>query len=210
MEEQREIKAQLREEERAAREYEKAQREVEKEERQLAKAMEKARAMLEQANLEEREEYQRQLADLETKLKEAEERGSRALSMAQQTRSGHVYIISNIGSFGDGVFKIGMTRRLEPLDRVRELGDASVPFLFDVHCLIYSKDAPKLEKALHEKFDDNRVNKVNNRKEFFRVGANELRAVIDELGIEAHFTLKAEAQEFRETQAIEASKNRIH
>lgn len=210
IEEQREIKAQLREEERAAREYEKAQREVEKEERQLAKAMEKARAMLEQANLEEREEYQRQLADLESKLKEAEERGSRALSMAQQTRSGHVYIISNIGSFGDGVFKIGMTRRLEPLDRVRELGDASVPFLFDVHCMIYSKDAPKLEKALHEKFDTNRVNKVNNRKEFFRVSAAELRSVIDDLGIEAHFTLKAEAQEFRETQAIEATTSRVH
>lgn len=87
--------------------------------------------------------------------------------MAQQTRRGHVYIISNIGSFGESVFKIGMTRRLEPLDRVRKLGDASVPFLFDVHVMIFSEDAPMLERELHKRFAAHQVNRLNARKEFF-------------------------------------------
>lgn len=99
--------------------------------------------------------------------------------MAQQTKSSYVYIISNFGSFGDGVFKIGMTRRLEPLDRVRELGDASVPFTFDVHALIYSEDAPALEAELHRHFNEHRLNLVNNRKEFFRVDLDELKAKLE-------------------------------
>lgn len=84
--------------------------------------------------------------------------------MAQQTRTGHVYVISNIGSFGEHVFKIGMTRRLEPKDRVRELGDASVPFEFDIHAMIFSDDAPTLKRALHRHFLKQQVNKVNPRK----------------------------------------------
>ncbi len=88
--------------------------------------------------------------------------------MAQQTRSGHVYIISNIGSFGEDVYKIGMTRRLEPLDRVRELGDASVPFSFDVHAMIYSDDAPSLENHLHKVFNENRSIKLTHEKSFQR------------------------------------------
>jgi hypothetical protein len=123
--------------------------------------------------------------------------------MAQQTRSGHVYIISNVGSFGDEVLKIGMTRRLEPEDRIKELGDASVPFNFDVHAMIRSDDAPRLERLLHEQFDDFRVNKVNYRKEFFRVPVHRLRQFVEEKSLEATFTMTAQAREFRETQALE-------
>lgn len=90
-------------------------------------------------------------------------------------RAGYVYIISNIGAFGENVYKIGMTRRLEPMDRVNELGDASVPFNFDVHALIFSDDAPTLETALHHAFDDKKVNKVNSRREFFRVSLDEIK-----------------------------------
>ena len=145
---------------------------------------------------------QAQLAALQEKLTEAEARSQRALSMAQQTRSGHVYVISNVGSFGEDVFKIGMTRRLEPLDRVRELGDASVPFAFDVHAMIYSEDAPALENALHRKFNELRLNKVNPRKEFFRVNLGDIRAATQEMGLTAQFTMLAQAQEYRESLAM--------
>lgn len=202
-EEQAEIKAQIREEERVQREMEKAIKEAEKEERILQKALEQARQELGRATEEQKAEYEAQLLELEEKLKVAEERGQRAISMAQQTRRGHVYIISNIGSFGENVFKIGMTRRLEPMDRVKELGDASVPFSFDVHAMIYSDDAPTLEKALHKQFDLNSVNKVNPRKEFFNTSIAEIKQAVDRQGItDVHWTLKAEASEYRESLAI--------
>ncbi|MGI2107728.1 DUF4041 domain-containing protein [Shewanella frigidimarina] len=201
--EQREIKQQIREEEKAQKEIEKAIKEAEKEERFIQKALEKARAELANANEEQRLEFQVQLADLESRLKEAEERGQRALSMAQQTKRGHVYVISNIGSFGENVFKIGMTRRLEPLDRVKELGDASVPFSFDVHAMLYSEDAPALEKDLHRRFNLESVNKVNPRKEFFRTSLAEIKQMVDLKGVtEVHWTMKAEAAEYRESLAI--------
>ncbi|CDT98727.1 Phage protein [Vibrio coralliirubri] len=203
-EEQAEIKAQIREEERAIREMEKARKEAEKEEKMLQKALEKARAELGQASEEQKAEFEAQLAELEGKLQEAEEKGQRALSMAQQTRRGHVYVISNVGSFGEEVFKIGMTRRLEPMDRVKELGDASVPFSFDVHAMIYSDDAPTLEKELHRKFNEQSVNKINPRKEFFRTTIAEVKQAVEQQGLdEVHWTLKAEAAEFRESLAIE-------
>lgn len=203
-EEQAEIKAQIREEERAIREMEKARKDAEKEEKMLQKALEKARAELGQASEEQKAEFEAQLAELEGKLQEAEEKGQRALSMAQQTRRGHVYVISNVGSFGEEVFKIGMTRRLEPMDRVKELGDASVPFSFDVHAMIYSDDAPTLEKELHRKFNLQSVNKINPRKEFFRTTIAEVKQAVEQQGLdEVHWTLKAEAAEFRESLAIE-------
>lgn len=205
-EEQAAIKAQMREEERAQRDMEKAIKEAEKEERILQKALEKARQELGLANEDQKAEYEAQLAELEEKLKAAEEKGQRAISMAQQTRRGHVYVISNIGSFGEHVFKIGMTRRLEPMDRVKELGDASVPFSFDVHAMIYSEDAPALEKALHRQFDLQSVNKVNPRKEFFNTTIAEVKQAVERHGItDARWTLKAEAAEYRESQAITKS-----
>ena len=160
--------------------------------------------ILARAREEEKLKYQGELAVLTARLAEAEAKGQRALSMAQQTRSGHVYIISNIGSFGDNIFKIGMTRRLEPLDRIRELGDASVPFAFDVHALIYAEDAPRLERELHRRFLTNQVNKVNPRKEFFRVGIADLKVAADVLGLQCTWTLASVAAEYRETLAVEA------
>ncbi|GAB7089562.1 DUF4041 domain-containing protein [Marinifilum fragile] len=201
-EEQRRIKEAIREEERARREYEKAIKEAEKEERMIQKAMKEAQKKLEAASQEERLKFEQQLEELKQKLVEAEEKNQRALSMAQQTRRGHVYIISNIGSFGEDIFKIGLTRRLEPLDRVKELGDASVPFEFDVHAMISSEDAPALEKALHHKFRENQLNKVNPRKEFFRIGLKEIKEEIESQKIEAKWILKAEAREYRESIAL--------
>ena len=201
-EEQRRLREQIREEERARREYEKALKESQREEEVIKQALEKARKEAEAAGAQEREKYAKRMADLEARLAEAEAKNQRALSMAQQTRKGNVYIISNVGSFGDGVFKIGMTRRLEPMERIWELGDASVPFDFDVHAIIPSDDAPALEGELHDAFEDLRINHVNLRKEFFRVPLERVRKIVADRGISATFTMAAEAQEYRESQAI--------
>ena len=198
--EQKAIRDQIREEEKARREMEKAIKEAEKEARLLQKALDKARKELASASEEQKQQYEAQLAELEDKLHEAEEKGQRAISMAQQTKRGHVYVISNIGSFGEEVFKVGMTRRLEPMDRVKELGDASVPFSFDVHAMMYSDDAPALEKSLHRLFDGKSVNKINPRKEFFRLPLSEIKKAVEIEGVEeVHWTMKAEAAEYRES-----------
>ena len=202
-EEQRRIQEQIREEERARREYEKAIQDAAKEEAAIKRALEKAQAEMSHASEKEKAKYEQEMAQLKQRLTEAEAKNQRAISMAQQTRSGNVYIISNVGSFGDDVLKIGMTRRLEPLDRVKELGDASVPFEFDVHAMIRSDDAPGLERELHSRFEEFRINKVNYRKEFFRIPLQYLREFVAEKNLEATFTMTAEAREFRETQALE-------
>jgi hypothetical protein len=124
------------------------------------------------------------------------------MSMAQQTKRGHVYIISNIGSFGEQVYKIGMTRRLEPTDRIRELGDASVPFHFDIHAMIYSEDARTLENELHKSFSHKKVNMLNYRKEFFKVTLDEIEQKTREIGLETEFKRLPEAMQYRETLAI--------
>ena len=202
-EEQRLIREQIREEEKARREYQKAIQEAEKEERMLKKAMEKARKEFELASAEQRVLMEAQLAEMEARLHEAEEKNQRAISMAQLTKRGHVYIISNVGSFGDNVYKIGLTRRLEPLDRVKELGDASVPFAFDVHAMIMSDDAPALERELHNHFLLKQINKVNHRKEFFRASLHEIREELESMGVETKWTMAAEAAEYRESLAID-------
>lgn len=202
-EEQRRIREQMREEEKAQREFERAQREAEDEEQRYEKALHKAQAELQgagQANLEMLEE---KVKLLEQQLQEAHERKERAIAMAQLTKVGHIYVISNIGSFGENVYKMGMTRRLDPLDRVRELGDASVPFHFDVHAVIYSENAPQLETELHRKFSDRRLNRVNHKKEFFRVTLDEIEEFIHlHTGAEIMFTKMAEARDYRETMTL--------
>lgn len=208
-EEQRRIKEQLREEEKARREYERAIKEAEKEEKTIQQAIDKATKELMLAGEEQRLALEQKLADLQIKFEEAEAKNQRAISMAQQTRSGHVYVISNIGSFGEDVYKIGMTRRLEPLDRVRELGDASVPFAFDVHAMIYSDDAPSLENHLHKVFNEKQVNKVNSRKEFFNVGIKDIKSTVAEMNIDAHWTMFADAKEYRESLAIENERSAV-
>jgi hypothetical protein len=202
-EEQRRIRDQVREDERARREIERALSDAAQEEDTLQKAMAKVQEQAAKANEEQRAIFEVKLAELQNKLAEAEIRNKRAQSMAQQTKAGHVYVISNFGSFGENMFKVGMTRRLEPNDRVHELGDASVPFPFDIHAMIWTDDAPALEHALHRRFVTAQVNKVNPRKEFFRISITELRKVVDELGLQTVWTLTAAASQYRETLMIE-------
>lgn len=201
-EEMRAIQEELREEEKVRREFEQAQRQAEKEEETYQKALLKARKEVEKATGELQEELNSKILILEQELLLAQEKKERAISMAQQTKRGHVYIISNIGSFGENVYKIGMTRRLEPIDRVKELGDASVPFQFDVHAMIYSDEARTLENELHKAFSNKKVNMLNYRKEFFNVSLEEIEKKIDELGFEAEFTILPEAMQYRETLAL--------
>lgn len=164
-----------------------------------AEALEKARRQLEQATGQKHAEFEAKIADLELKLADAEAQRQRAISQAQLTKIGHVYVISNIGSFGEDIYKIGMTRRLDPMDRVKELGGASVPFSFDVHAMIYSQNAPALENALHKAFNERRLNKVNFRKEFFHVTLAEIEKVVVENHGQIQFTKLAEAEEFRKS-----------
>ncbi len=206
VEEQRRLREQMRDEERAQREAEKAQAEAEIEEARFAKALEKARVELAKSQGEEHARLSAKLMDLEQKLSDARAKSVRAKSMAELTKVGYVYVISNIGSFGEGVFKIGMTRRLEPMDRVRELGDASVPFSFDVHAMVFSEDAPALENALHQQFAAQSVNLVNMRKEFFRVDLGELERFAATRGLKMSFTRVAEAREYRESLEIRRSR----
>lgn len=202
-EEQRLIREQMREEQKAIREYQKAIADAEKEERIYRDLLEKARQKLQTVHQDEKGELEARILVLEAQLKEAEAKEKRAKSMAEQTRRGHVYVISNIGSFGEEVYKIGLTRRLDPLDRIRELGDASVPFLFDVHAIIFSEDAPALEAALHQRFHHARVNAVNRRKEFFNVSLDEIRSAAMELaGDEIDFRTTVAADEYYETRRL--------
>lgn len=199
--EQKRIKEQMREEQKAQAEIDRAKAEAEKEEEQTAAALEKARTELSliEAAGKHNEKLGALVARLENELKDALDRKAKAIARAQLTKSGHVYILSNIGSFGEGVYKIGMTRRLDPFERVDELGDASVPFPFDVHAIIYAEDAPGLENKLHRAFADRRVNLVNTRKEYFRVTLDEIRTQVDKLHGLVTFVLLPEAEEYRKT-----------
>lgn len=211
-EEQRQIKEQMREEEKVRREIEKEKEKVEKEEKHFAKALEKLETQKEKATSEQLEEIEAKISELKTKLSEVQLQKEDVLNRERNTRAGYVYIISNIGSFGENVYKIGMTRRLEPLDRVRELGSASVPFKFDVHAMIFSDDAPSLEATLHRTFQSKRLNLVNERKEFFNVTLEEIRAVIDKHHDKTvEFKTTALAEEYRETLSLRerVSENKI-
>ncbi|EFU4607188.1 GIY-YIG nuclease family protein, partial [Salmonella enterica] len=175
---QAELKRQMREEKQRQDELDQQQREAEEEEQRLAEQQRLLEEALLAAEGAHREELERQRLELEQKIQDVHQQYERAKSMAQLTKQGHVYVISNIGSFGENVFKIGMTRRLEPMERVKELSGAAVPFDFDVHAMISCDDAPALEKTLHDHLESYRINRVNLRKEFFRV---ELSRIIDEV-----------------------------
>ena len=196
-EEQVKIKAQLRED--LARE-----REIQRELDALARERAAIQAALDQALAQATTTHSAEVERLKQRLAEAEERNQRAIAQAQLTRAGHIYVISNIGAFGEDVFKIGMTRRLVPSDRIDELGDASVPFPFDVHMMISTLDAPKLENLLHRTFAANRINKVNPRKEFFRVNLEEVRRIVEAQMGEVRYVATPEALEYRQSQVISA------
>jgi hypothetical protein len=209
-EERAELARLAREEQKLLRDLEKAQ----EEEAYYGKLLDKAKAEAAKSVGPQLDAYAKQIQTLEKDLSEAHAKAERAKAMAEQTRSGYVYVISNIGSFGEGIVKIGLTRRLDPLDRVRELGDASVPFSFDTHAVIYSDDAPALEKALHDRFESTRINVQNARKEFFRASIADVETAVMDLAPAATFFTDVEAQEYRETlarrEAALAASQRVH
>jgi chromosome segregation ATPase len=201
--EQKRIREQMREEAKLQKEIEEARKDIEKEQKHYANALIKLNKQLETSSdierdalLEKKAEIESHLEQLDTSLKDIDYREA-------NKKAGYVYIISNIGSFGENVYKIGMTRRLDPYERVDELGDASVPFKFDVHAMIFSEDAPKLETALHHAFEDKKVNMVNQKREFFNVTLDEIEQVIKaNYDKTVEFTRVPEAEQYRETTKI--------
>ena len=197
-----------REEREAQREYERAIKKALKDEEKAQEALEQKKREIAEAQTQEKiQKLQEQIQGLEKALVEARELRERAMSMAQQTKIGYVYVISNIGSFGKDVYKIGMTRRLDPMERVLELSNASVPFPFDVHTFIYSEDAPALEADLHRRFDAKKVNSINYRKEYFHVTLDEIKAALEEKGVDAQFVDEPDAFQYRESLVKEQLQN---
>ena len=151
----------------------------------------------------ERDEWKKQVEEIQTKISEKNDELEDIDYREMNAKAGYVYVISNIGAFGENVFKIGMTRRLEPQDRIDELGSASVPFKFDVHAMIFSDDAPKLEAMLHKTFEKKKMNMINQRKEFFNVSLAEIeKAVHDNYDPLVQFKEVPDAEQYRESQKI--------
>ena len=198
---QKDIRAQMVEEEKERREIEREKAKLEKDQAQFSKEMTRLTAYLQKTeNTIEKQLYIDQIRELEQKIAELEKKKETVQAREANARAGYVYIISNIGSFGENIYKIGMTRRLEPMDRIDELSSASVPFVFDVHAMIFSEDAPALETTLHQAFDKNRVNRVNPRKEFFRVNLDEIEQLVKtHYSGTAKFTKIPVAREYNET-----------
>lgn len=201
---QKEIKEQMREEEKVRREIERQKTKIEKDQAQCSKEMNKLMSYMQKTENDiEKQLYIDKIHELEEKIKSLEKDKETVLEREANARAGYVYIISNIGSFGRDVYKIGMTRRLEPMDRIKELSSASVPFDFDVHAMIFSDNAPELENLLHKKFEKNSVNRVNYRKEFFKVSLDEIEdVVLKEYNNTVKFTKVPAADQYRETLRI--------
>ena len=191
----------MREAARLQKEIEAQRKKMEKEQTHYQTAYEKLLKQLEEDPdnsdlLAKKSELENQLNDIDRAIKDIDYREA-------NQRAGYVYIISNIGAFGENVYKIGMTRRLDPQDRVDELGDASVPFNFDVHAMIFSDDAPALEAALHKAFEDRKLNMVNTRREFFNVTLDEIKEVVKEnFDKTVEFVDVPDAEQFRVSQKM--------
>jgi len=207
-EEQKEARARMREEAKLAKEIEEERKKLEKEQRHYQNALHKIDAQLAGASDADRADIEQKRAELVQQLQKIDQAFKDVDYREANQRAGYVYVISNIGAFGENVYKIGMTRRLDPMERVDELGDASVPFDFDVHAMIFSEDAPKLEAALHNAFADRKLNFVNQRREFFRVTLDEIKAVV-----RANFDKTVEfedfppAEQYRQSLAMASQKN---
>ena len=201
--EQLALKQQMREEAEERKLLEQQRKKIEQEEAKYKAEIEKANEALSNT------EDEAQIATLKSKILELQGQLSDVtikkdeISKLQNGKAGNVYVISNLGSFGENVFKIGMTRRMDPQERVDELGSASVPFKFDVHSFIFSDDAVNLENKLHTILNDKRVNKVNMRKEFFYSTLDELEALVNELDPTAEFNKTMLAEEFRQSQSTD-------
>ena len=159
-----------------------------------------------QAAAEEKAKLEAEIAKLQAALDKNNEEVKKINEWQETPGAGYVYIISNIGSFGEEVFKIGVTRRDDPEERIKELSSASVPFRYDSHVFIFSKNAYDLENQLHKRFDKKRVNKVNMRKEFFKITMDDVKQIVEENKGAVHsFVEVPEAEEYRETLMIEQS-----
>lgn len=205
-EEQRAIKEQMRQEAEERKQLEAEKKRVEAEEKKYQQEIDRIVAEMNKAHGEELAALQRRLDEMNGLMSKVEEKKAEIVNL-QNGKAGTVYIISNIGAFGDNVFKIGMTRRLEPQERVDELGSASVPFPFDVHSFIFSDDAVELENDLHKELDSRRVNKINRRKEFFNVDVGELREIVERIDPTASFRETALAEQYRQSLSM-ASQSR--
>lgn len=201
----REQRQREKEERQAQREYAQERAKYEKDEAHFQQAKDLLQNKINNSKSDvEIESLKRKLADLQDKISDIQAKKVKLSDRAETPTAGYVYIISNIGSFGQNVYKIGVTRRLDPMDRINELSSASVPFKFDVHALIFTDDAYKLETELHEYFDKERVNKVNKRKEFFRLNIDEIKQILSkhkELTFDFHEI--PDAPEYRDTLLIE-------
>ncbi|HDH6625422.1 TPA: DUF4041 domain-containing protein [Staphylococcus aureus] len=197
----REERARLKEIEQAEKEMEKKLKELDKDIRHHNNEIKKLTMYLNNTDLQvEKELYIEKIRELDQSLKDLNSERENVEDREDNAQSGFVYIISNIGSFGENVYKIGVTRRLEPMDRINELSSASVPFEFDVHALIFSENAFELESKLHEYFKKYKVNKVNGRKEFFKVNINEIKdKVLSEHNSTVQFIDEPKAIQYRET-----------
>ncbi|WP_150882956.1 DUF4041 domain-containing protein, partial [Staphylococcus aureus] len=197
----REERARLKEIEQAEKEMEKKLKELDKDIRHQNNEIKKLTMYLNNTDLQvEKELYIEKIRELDQSLKDLNSERENVEDRKDNAQSGFVYIISNIGSFGENVYKIGVTRRLEPMDRINELSSASVPFEFDVHALIFSENAFELENKLHEYFKKYKVNKVNGRKEFFKVNINEIKdKVLSEHNSTVQFIDEPKALQYRET-----------
>jgi hypothetical protein len=201
-EEQRRIKEQMRQEAEEKRMLEQERKKIEKEEEKYLNEMAKNQALLEkESDLDKIAALQARLAELQGQVDQLEEQKEEIVKRANG-RAGYVYIISNLGSFGEKTFKVGMTRRLNPLDRIDELGDASVPFKFDVHALVFSDNAVELEQQLHQRLENRRVNRINLRKEFFNTDVVELQELVQDIDSTVEFTTTMKAVEFYQSQSI--------
>ena len=200
-EEAKRAREELREQQKLEQEIRAAREKIAKERKHFTTAMRDLQARLDKAESEEeRATLLTKLAEVEAGRAELESEEKLIDYREQNAKAGYVYVISNVGAFGEGIYKIGMTRRLEPMDRVDELGDASVPFWFDVHAMVFSNNAPALEAKLHERFAVGRLNKVNGRKEFFRADIAEIESVIREnYDAAVEVTYEAPAEQYRES-----------
>ena len=197
-EEQRAIKEQMKQEAAERKALEEQRKKVEKEE---SKYQNEINSVTEQmstcADNEQLKKLEQRIKELQEQMAAVQEKKEK-ITQLQNGKAGFVYVISNLGSFGENVFKVGMTRRENPIDRVRELGDASVPFSFDVHSFIFTDDAVTLESTLHKELNDRRVNKINSRKEFFNVTLDEIEALVYKYQPTAEFNRTMLAEEYRQ------------
>lgn len=198
--EQLAIREQMRQEAEERKALEQEKKKIENEESKYNNEIEKLKAQMQESADKENEALNAKILELQAKLADVAIKKD-SITQLQNGKAGNVYIISNLGSFGENVFKVGMTRRINPQDRVNELGDASVPFKFDVHSFIFSEDAVSLESKLHNILNDKRVNKVNMRKEFFYTSVDELEQIVNEIEPTAEFNKTMLADEFRQSQS---------